>query len=710
MQSLSNREEIRRNTDEGPDMDRLKSALKETASDLSFFANQTNCNYDQRNQLWPGQDIESGRKKGSPSEPAYPWEDASDIRPFVSDSIIRENKALFSKALLKGNLTAIPTEGNDIERAKMVSQFMKWMLAQTEDIDRCADIVADYQEEKGIGAVGIFWETKVEEVMQTINLEQLLSVEPEVPEQGAQLVALIQEPDTTGEATDLLQQYFPDLSRRKARKMVNELRKTGQTSVGRPEIIHNKPVLKPYTFDEDLFVQPNIIDIQDAPYIFQRVYYTPEELRAKVLVEDWDEEWVDDVIENATGNEPDSIFNNSEFKFGSRRAQTENRTDDASGFVAVYFAYEKATTEDNVPGVFITAMHPDIENYGMSKLLDYKPARYPFVVFPREYRTKRLFDSRGVPELAKGFEDEIKVQQDSRVDRTQLSTCPAREHPLGRPALNFGPGDSVPVRRQGEYGYIQAPPGNIGDSIEIEKTVRENMMRMFGRQVPGEDPQHALDVLQKSVDQWLRCWKKVMDQMWDLHQQFGNDTEFFRVIGSNTPEAMQFVRAEGSERFDFYLDYPVVNSDAASLFDKLNAMGDVAAKLDRQGRFDYDELLSAMASTIDTSYADRFMKPLQVATEEEIRKTQEDIAKISSGQSVNAPPNANVDLRMKVVQEYLQGTEDIPADDVQARLQNDEFFQSRINKYLEQLQFQKVQQQNAIIGQLGTQPGNALPS
>jgi hypothetical protein len=494
--------------------------------------------------------------------------------------------------------------------------------------------------------------------------------------------------------------------------MVNDLRRDGTTTVGVPKVTSNKPKIKALSVDEDIFFQPNIIDIQDAPYIFHRVYMTPETLRSHVVKDGWDEEWVDKVIETTVGQMPDSIMSvNTTFqKSGTRRTQTENVIDNNSGYVSVVFAYEKATTEDGVTGVFITAMHPNIDGWGMSEMLDYRPARYPFVAFPREYRTQRLMDARGLPEIAKGFEDEIKVQQDSRVDRTNLSTCPAREHPLGRAPINFGPGDSVGVRRRGEYGYIEPPSGNIGDSIEAERSIRDNLNRMTGRPVAGEDPQHATDVLQDMVDQWLRNWKKVMDHLWNLHQQFGNDIEFFRVIGSNNVEAMQFIRSEGEERVDFYLDYAVINADATKHLDSLVKIMELAAQYDRSGSFDFDEALRAVAGIVDSSYPDRFIKPMKVVTEEEIRKTQDDLAKIASGQSVNAPPNANIELRMQVIQQYLQGTEDIPATDIQEKYQTEELFKARIDKYVEQLQFQQTQRENAQIGRLGTAPGNAMPS
>lgn len=704
MSSNSTREEIKRNTDEDPDVVRLQDAYRETNSDLGSYYTQTGLNYNTRNCIWPGQNLETGRKHGTVDKPAYPWEGASDIRTFTTNSICDENVALLKKSLLRGNLTAVPLEGNDIQRSRMITQYMDYRLHSIPDLDRQAKILGNFQEEKGIGVVGVFWDTKIEDEITTLTIEQLAGIDPENPDIGLQLVAMVMDEEQTKEATTLIMEFFSNISRRKARKIVNELRKTGESSVGVPKIIHNRPIIKALAVGDDVIFAPNVIDLQDAPYIFHSDYMTPEALRSKVLEEGWDEDWVEDVIKTTVGKDP-QLNTTRQIK-----NQYDNTVDDASGFVRITHGYEKATTEDGVIGVFVTAFHPDIPGFGMSQLLDYKPSRYPFVAFPREYISRRLMDSRGVPELGKGAQDEIKVQQDSRVDRTNLTTCPPREHPLGRKLTTYGPGDSVGVRRRGEYGFMEIPSGGVQESIEVEKSVMDNLNRMFGRPVAGEDPQHAIDLMQDSVDQWLRNWVQVMNQVWDLDQQFGEDEQFFRVIGSGDAEAMQFIRSEEAERVDFYFDYNLINADTDKLIENLGVLGDVASKFDRNGRFDYDELLGLIAGSMDSSFPDQLIKPAQQATEEEVRKTQDDISKIASGQVVNAPENANVQLRIQVIQQYLQGTEEIPGHDIQQRYQEDELFKARIDKYVEQLQFQQTQRENAQIGKLGNQPGNSVPS
>jgi hypothetical protein len=67
----------------------------------------------------------------------------------------------------------------------------------------------------------------------------------------------------------------------------------------------------------------------------------------------------------------------------------------------------------------------------------------------------------------------------------------------------------------------------------------------------------------------------------------------------------------------------------------------------------------------------------------------------------------NTQLRRQVVQQFVQGSEQIPATDVQSRMQNEEDpFRARLEKHMQQLDFIDQQRENAQIGRIGTQPGN----
>mgnify|MGYP003560102797 CR=1 FL=1 len=73
---------------------------------------------------------------------------------------------------------------------------------------------------------------------------------------------------------------------------------------------------------------------------------------------------------------------------------------------------------------------------------------------------------------------------------------------------------------------------------------------------------------------------------------------------------------------------------------------------------------------------------------------------------LDAPQNANVQLRTQVLEQWKTGPTDNPSQDVAMMLQGNPNLQKRVDRYSEQLNFQATQQQNAIIGRVGTTPAN----
>ena len=138
---------------------------------------------------------------------------------------------------------------------------------------------------------------------------------------------------------------------------------------------------------------------------------------------------------------------------------------------------------------------------------------------------------------------------------------------------------------------------------------------------------------------------------------------------------------ETAHQYDFILTFNSINNDEQKVIEKLQAVGQIMAQYDRQGQARYDVFLrlSSMPSTrtLPGNSLLRAKKRQQKRLE-----TSMDIAKISSGQVVNAPTKgANPQLRLQVLQQYAQGTEQIPAEDVQQRLQQDEKFSDRLSNY-----------------------------
>jgi hypothetical protein len=235
--------------------------------------------------------------------------------------------------------------------------------------------------------------------------------------------------------------------------------------------------------------------------------------------------------------------------------------------------------------------------------------------------------------------------------------------------------------------------------------IRKLCNRITGRATGPEDAVEANVIKQHLVNCWLNGWKEILKRVWCLDRTYSGPMIWFRV--TNNEQGAQLILDETAELYDFNISWNSMNADEEKVIQKLDTVGKLMAQYDRQGTARYDVYLRKVLEAIDPNLASQLIMPAQEATTKEIIETSNDIAKIASGQVVNAPEQgANAQLRLGVLQQYIQGSEAIPATDVQERLQNDENFAKRLQTYASQLEFQQQQQQNARIGQLGTAPGN----
>jgi hypothetical protein len=370
----------------------------------------------------------------------------------------------------------------------------------------------------------------------------------------------------------------------------------------------------------------------------------------------------------------------------------------------VVTTYRKELDEDDVPVVTKTCWMDEMDEAGFHKPIDYDEGRYPFVCITRENLNHRLLDSRGYPELLKSYELAVKAEFDSRRDRASMSTMPPVEFVTGRRPERLGPGAQLAVRRRGEVGFMEIPRYSQA-SMEVEMQIRGLANRITGRATSAEDAVEANVLKQHLVNCWLSGWKELLKRVWCLDRTYSGPMIWFRV--TNNDQGAQLILDETAELYDFNITWNSMNQDEEKVIQKLDTVGKLMASYDRSGQARYDVYLRKVLEAIDPNLASQLIMPQQEATDKEIKETSADIAKIASGQVVNAPQEGvNAQLRMQVLQSYIQGTPEVPATDVQERMQTDENFAKRIQTYVGQLDMMQEQQKNALIGQLGTAPGN----
>lgn len=662
-----------------PDIKTLRYAYDETVIELEAYFDLCRTSYDDRRNWWAGKSRDH-RKHGAD---AFPWEGAADMEAHTIDERITRLVSLFMSSLNRSNVRAFPVESTDIPRSKVVSSFLKWMVSSgyIPRFKKEMELGANYLLERGILITYVGWHREDRRFLQRLDLNQIAQIAPEV-------VELIADPVNDDDLIYLLQSTFPGVTKKRAKKALKDLRKTGEAELPIVRRQVDAPEVKTLAPDGDFFFPPYVTDPQRAPYCFWKTYYTAQELENKVITDGWDEDFVETMIDKYRGVNIDSIEREQE---GRRSTSLTDNAYEANELIEIVYGYQRLIDpEDGSEGIYCTVFHKEYsEGYAKFELLNgYED--YPVVVTKLSEDSKRLYDTQTIPDILRGIQNQVKVERDSRIDRNSLATLPPILHPVGQAPTDWGPGRMIPYRRKGDLDFAPTPPSPVG-SIEIEKTMEAQADRLCGLDETSQISQVRKQFL---VDKFLQHSAEVLQMCYKCFQRFGPDSVFFRVTGS--PDPVAFNKGNPDENYDIMISYDVLNSDPETQEKKLNQMV-ALTQLDRSGRINIDSLLDAAANSIDPVLADRVLQPTEAAQEQVVKQVTDDLAKIFAGIEMPARPNG-AQIALTVIQQYAS------QPDVAQRLQSDEAFAARLEKYAGQYTFQMQQAQNAQIGRVGTEP------
>ena len=684
MQNKSNFEALTY-VDASPDINALCNAYDQTVNELEAYFDLCRTSYDDRRNWWPGKSRDH-RKHGAD---AFPWEGASDVESHVIDERITRLVSLFMSSLNRSNIRAYPVESNDIARAEIVSSFLKWMVTSgyIPRYKREMELGANYLLERGLLITYVGWHMEDRQFLQKLTLEQIAEMDPNI-------FGAVKSGENDDELVFMLQNIFEGVTEKRARKALKDLRKLGEAELPTVRRQVNAPEIKTLAPDGDFFFPPYVTDPQRAPYCFWKTYYTAQELENKVATAGWDADFVDYIIDHFRGVNIDSIEREQE---GRRSTSLTDNAYEAHELIEIVYAYQRLVDpEDGSEGIYCTVFHKDYTGindeapaYAKRELLNgYED--YPVVVTKLSEDSKRLYDTTTVPDILRGIQNQVKVERDSRIDRNSLSTLPPILHPVGQAPSDWGPGRMIPYRRKGDLDFAPVPPAPVG-SIEIEQTLESLADRLVGL---DEDSQISSVRKQFLVDKFLQHNAEVMRMAYRCFQRFGPDEVFFRVTGIPDPQVMD--RGDPDSNFDITINYDVLNTDPKSQEVKLAQMTQLI-QLDRNGRIDVDKMLSVLASSIDPILADSVLTPVEDAQQQVVKDVTDDLTKIYAGIEMPARASGG-QIAMQVLEQYGQ------QPDIQQKLQEDEAFAGRLQKYAGQYQFQMQQMQNAEIGRIGTTP------
>ena len=650
---------------------------------------------DVRFTRWEGQSAD-GRKwqKNLPEgRRVFPYDGASDTRVPLVDDVINSMVDLCTTSFWKGGLKVAPAEVGDTDKAHAGQRLLDYLVRSRmyTELSREVELLAQYAWTHGWAAMHISWQQDLVLRKQEVTVDQLMALGEQVPAL-AELGQLLMVPEAEDQVAELVMQVLPHVRKRKAVKVVRDLREKGSAAVPVPSVRRNSPsmaALVPWT---EVVIPPETVDIENAEVIYRREYMTEDQLRAKAAVAGWNEEWVEAAVRTKG--------NSSEFASRDMVLDVAGVNMFEDRFVEVVWAYTKEVDEDGVPGVYCTVFCPAAigsnggELYAKQELLDYGHGCYPFVLYRPEMIHRRVVESRGVPQIAMTWQQEVKIQRDSIADYTSFSTLPPLEVPKSRAGnLLLKPAGQLPVLKRGEVGFLEVPQREPRVAFELMAAVERQVDEYFGRMHAGGDPTRAQLRQQRVVNTWLHTWTAAFWQVMSLCIQYYSPEEIARITGMNVELTQDYA-------FDLTLKYDVREMQTDFVMAKLKAIADFVLPADAAGVVDRGKLVNLALRAIDPVMADMVVMDQAGAAQKLFGEQRETVAQMFLGnEAVYQDKDAAAQMKLQMVQNivaqnptYQQG---FAAEGRPREL---------MEKYLQHLQFQVQQRQNAQIGRIGVDP------
>lgn len=657
-----------------PNINALRNAYNICLLHLEEYFEICLRSYNDRRNIWPGK-TDDLRKNDSN---AFPWTGASDTEVNIVGERINAFVAILDQALQRSHIKAFPTSMASMSRAGMVSSFLKWMRSSyIPNFRQEMELGSNYLLEKGLMVSYVGWKLEKRTYLQQVSIQEIAQVSPDLAE-------LISSGVDDMMVMDMLATAFPDLSKKRATRVIKDLRKKGTASVSIPRTTVDCPMVHSCAPDGEVLFPAYVTDPQRSPYVFWRTFLTAQELEKKVTSDGWDKDWVENAILTLRGR--DSMYLDGEkIKQNTRLPITDN-----NDLIMVVYAYQRLIDEeDGSEGIYCTVFHPMTDDYAKHELLNGYDD-YPFVVTRLSNDQKRMYDTQTFSDVLRGAQMQVKTERDSRIDRASMSTLPPLMHPAGRPPSDWGPGVRVPYRRLGEIAWGPIPP-NDNNSMEIELSMTRQADRAVGLDL---DNPISASRQQFYVSRFLDHVRDVLTMAWKLYQRMGPDEVFFQVTGNPNPQTM--TKGSPDENFSIVVNFDSQSSDPETASEQLKNMVSLV-QMDRNGVIDINKLLEFTAASINPIFADYVLQPVEEAQQKVAKNVTDDLAKIFAGIEVPAQANG-AQMAMQMIQAYAQ------QPDIAQRAQSDEAFGQRLQKYAQQYQFQLQQMENAQIGRIGTAP------
>jgi hypothetical protein len=692
--------------------------IEQTITDASGFYDRIDDADATRFCEWDGQS-EDGRKRAEAlGRDAFPWEGASDTRVRLADATAAERVKVQKQAFFRAKIQAAGREATDLPRSRAVTTLLQWVrdTLMADHLRSEVDFLGNFKESYGSALMRVGWERTMMAENKTTTMAEMIDgaiaagidqaqqtgggqsdAQAVAAANVEQVKALVLDEANEDQAVAMIVEMTPGVKAKRARKIIRELREKGTSTYPVPFVASNRPVVRALIPFVDVFFPLDTCNIQKARWIAEIETVTEAELRARAEGEGYDMDWVDEVCEKKGVFLTDAFLTVGRSRGVNGPGRLGGPSAAKDKMIQIVHVHWTSMDEDGSEARWTTCVHKDVEGAGYHMRCPFKHGQYPFVTFRTESILRPVVEARGVPEIVKPHQDDIKVQRDARTDRTTIATVPPLLVPGHRAGgkVTVGPGVQIPERRQGEHRWMEPPRYDQG-SIEVEESIRRDVDGYFGRQTEKTPAPIAQIHQQDLVDDFLGGMREVFGQVFGLMQQFMDPVTVAKVTGFSAP-LLEIDRESIAGQWDISIEFDVREFDTEYLASKLKLISEIVIPLDTEGVVQRGTLAGYLMGAVDPSLAQHVMRSVDDASTNEANDEMNAVVQMAAGiEPVMKEGGQNHALRLNVLKDTV-----MKSPTLSQRMQGDELFRALVENRAKHHQFQVEQEQNKQIGRVG---------
>lgn len=626
--------------------------------------------------IWAGQSSD-GRKHADENndEPVMPFEGAVDGRHRITDMLINEDMMLVVLASMRARISMVGVGENDVAAVSRMETVFRWVRDTQLGYRYMRELIklAQYTfgDSPAVGVMGVTWRQETQLEMKTLTAQELMDLylqvvmdgfargaedvsqedlEQEASAAAEQFLEVLAD-DAYGEDAliEILQNFFPYVKTKRARKVIKGLREEGAARFPAPYLKYNGLELNAKRLYEDCFIPSSTIEFQRT-----RVYFEPDWLtRTEVLQRQIEFGWSDTFVEDLIGKDDErgqaGVVTFSQ-KVRDKNGQLVDQNMDASReMYQVVTAYWKDVNEDGVVGIYYVTFHADIEVAATdARVLDYAHGNYPCHAFQREVLDSRLMDSRGIAELAGSHQDLLKMYSDSFGDNAQLTAVPpmVTRGRKNQGALYIEPLAELQAKREGDFQWL-SPPQYPNQVDEMMKEIRRQIDEYHGR--PGDEVAGDLVNMHREfkVMWWLANLKEVHMQMLQLIQQYIPEETLIRITDDEgNPVARS--RDEIQGQYDIRLTFDPRDFDPEYLKLVGETIMNVLMPMDREKTIDPSPVIANLFWRLQPELAQSSIRNVEKARDTEIDDERKAYQTILGGEEPELADDGSINYQLRI--------------------------------------------------------------